>query len=127
MIAMTVNVERARENLQERYAREEKELDMRFQSAWESFDRIVELLIQKYHPRRIYQWGSLLNRAYFSFISDIDIAVEGIASAETFFAMYGDAEGLTNFPLDLVQIEKIDKLHAQSIREKGRIVYEREK
>ena len=68
-----------------------------------------------------------MSRAHFSFISDIDIAVEGITSAEAFFAMYGDAEALTNFPLDIVQIEKIEKLHAQSIREKGRVVYEREK
>lgn len=124
---MTVNIERVREYLEERCAREERELDMRFQNARENFDRIVELLVRKYHPRRIYQWGSLLNRAHFSFISDIDIAVEGITSADTFFAMYGDAEALTSFSLDLVQIEKIDKLHAQSIREKGRIVYEREK
>ena len=127
MIDMTVDIEKARENLQKRYDSEERAIDIRFHNARENFDRIVALIIQKYHPRRIYQWGSLLNREHFSFISDIDIAVEGITSADEFFAMYGDAESITNFPLDLVQIEKVNELHARSIREKGRIVYERKK
>ena len=75
---MTINIEKVRENLRKRYVREEKELDARFRNAWESFDRIVALLIQKYHPRRIYQWGSLLNQVHFSSISDIDIAVNAV-------------------------------------------------
>lgn len=124
---MTVDVKKVRETLRKRRAANEEKLEARFQEAWDSFNRIAKLLIKKYNPRRIYQWGSLLNQAHFSFISDIDIAVEGITSADEFFAMYGEAEALTNLPLDLLQIEKIDKIHAQSIKEKGRIVYEREK
>lgn len=121
---MAVDVKNVRETLRKRRAANEEKLEARFQEAWDSFNKIVTLLIKKYHPRRIYQWGSLLNRAHFSSISDIDIAVEGITSADKFFAMYGEAEAITNLPLDLLQMEKIDKLHAQSIKEKGRIVYE---
>jgi len=32
---------------------------------------------------------------------------------------------LTHFPLDIVQIEKIEPEFAQSIRQNGRVVYER--
>ena len=35
------------------------------------------------------------------------------------------AESMTEFPLDIVEIEKISPAHADSIRSKGRLVYER--
>ena len=123
---MTLDITRARQKLEERDALKSRQLEGLFRQAWDDFNAIVTLLIEKYHPRRIYQWGSLLDQRRFREYSDIDIAVEGITSAEVFFRMFGDAEALTRFPLDLIQIEKTDPLHAQSIREKGRIVYERE-
>jgi predicted nucleotidyltransferase len=96
-----------------------------FQKAWQDFDSILKLIIDQYNPKRVYQWGSLLSEEDFCEISDIDIAVEGIESAETFFRLFGEVMGLTDFPLDLVEIDKIDPLHADSIRLKGRLVYER--
>jgi len=57
--------------------------------ARKDFDKIVKMLIKKYRPRRIYQWGSLLNENDFSEISDIDIAIEGDYSAEEFFVYMG--------------------------------------
>jgi len=39
--------------------------------------------------------------------------------------MFGDAEKLTTLPLHLVQMERIEPLHAESIRRKGRLVYDR--
>ncbi len=57
--------------------------------------------------------------------SDIDIAVEGITDPQAFFLMLGDAQALTHFPLDLVQIEKIAPEHAEDIRQQGKIAYER--
>lgn len=101
-----------------------EDLDRRFKQAWQDFERTVQAIVAAYHPVRIYQWGSLLRKEHFSEISDIDVAVEGVLDAERFFAMYGEAMGLTSFPLDLVQIEKIHPLHARDIRERGRIVYE---
>ncbi len=87
--------------------------------------KIIKMIIEKYNPKRIYQWGSLLYPERFSEISDIDIAVEGIDSAETFFKLYGDAYYMTKFSLDLVEIEKVHPLHAESIQTRGKIVYER--
>ena len=86
---------------------------------------IFRMIRQKYNPKKIYQWGSLLDRAKFQEISDIDIAVEGLLSVEDLFALLGDAEKLSDFPLDIVELERIHPLRAKSIRERGRLVYER--
>lgn len=83
------------------------------------------MLERDYDPLRIWQWGSLLDRKRFSEISDIDIAVEGIEDTATFFELYGKALSLTTLPLDLVELERIEPLHAASIRERGRLVHAR--
>lgn len=120
------DIKKARDNLARRVRSAEEEKHKRFVRAWEDFEAIVDMLIKKYNPKRIYQWGSLLNERFFSNISDIDIALEGVDSAEQFFQIYGDAMEMTNFPLDIVEIEKIDSIYADGIREKGRLIYERE-
>jgi len=86
---------------------------------------IVAMLIQKYNPRRIYQWGSVLYPAEFGELSDIDLAVEGIGEAKRFFALYGEAMALTDFSLDLVEMEKIEPEFAELIKLKGRVIHER--
>ena len=63
-----------------------------YHAARKDFQKIIEMIIRKYQPRRIYQWGSLLNERHFTERSDIDIALEGITSPEDFFALLGDAE-----------------------------------
>lgn len=100
-------------------------LRARLHSARRDFDRIVNMVVERYHPARIYQWGSLLDPRTFAEWSDIDIAVEGITSAEQFLALYGEACELTSFEVDLVQIEKAHPVYAASIRERGRLIYER--
>ena len=56
--------------------------------------------------------------------SDIDVAVEGITDARTFFQILGEAERMTRFPLDLVQIEKVAPEYAEEIRQYGKVMYE---
>ena len=87
--------------------------------------RIVDMVRLRFNPKRIYQWGSLLYPQNFTEYSDIDIAIEGITDAETFFKLLGDAMAMTEFKLDIIQLEKIEREFAESIRTKGRIVYER--
>lgn len=114
-----------------RFFQEQKELERRgsnyerLRVARQDFGRIVAMLVEKYHPVKIYQWGSLLSEEDFCEISDVDIAVEGEFSAELFFDMLGDAEAMTSFPLDLVDMSKIEPEFAEIIRMKGRVVYER--
>ena len=124
-VAVDFDTDKARAFLHDKAARRQRDLHERFEQAWAKFRAIVDMLIAQYDPKRIWQWGSLLREEHFSEISDIDIAVEGVPSAEAFFAMFGDADALTRFPLDLVEIDKIRGMHADGIRERGRFVYER--
>ncbi|MCU0646163.1 MAG: nucleotidyltransferase domain-containing protein, partial [bacterium] len=101
-------------------------LNMRFDQAWHDFEKIIKFIIEKYNPKRIYQWGSLLHRENFTDRSDIDIALEGITSAEQMFELYGDIMKMTQFSIDLIQIEKIEPEFAELIKMKGKIVYERQ-
>ena len=87
--------------------------------------KIVDRIASEYHPVRIYQWGSLLYPEKFTEYSDIDLAIEGTTDAETFFRVLGDAMAMTEFKLDLVQLEKIEPEYAESIRRNGKIVYGR--
>jgi predicted nucleotidyltransferase len=105
--------------------RREKNAEL-FSQATRECAAINEMIKAHYNPKRIYQWGSLLDQKMFNELSDIDIAVEGLGSAEKFFALYGEAEKLTSFSLDLVELEKINSVDAESIRKKGKIIYERQ-
>jgi len=96
-----------------------------FHEAEVDAQKIIAMIIEKYRPQKIYQWGSLLNEPLFAEYSDIDIAVEGIGPVETFFSLLGDAQKLTTFPVDIVQLEKVHPLHKESIIKKGELVYER--
>jgi len=99
-------------------------VDLRFEKAKNDFNRIIDRIIALHKPRRIYQWGSLLDRSRFSEISDIDIALEGIDGPERSFALLADIEGLTDFPLDIVELERIGEENARWIRETGVLVYD---
>jgi predicted nucleotidyltransferase len=100
-------------------------LDERFVKASTDFNRITGMIIENFKPVRIYQWGSLLDRERFSEISDIDIAVEGLSGPQEYFRLLGEALPLTDFPLDIVEIEKGGDDNARYIRDYGRVVYER--
>ena len=110
---------------EEKALRRSRRLDERFDAASEDARKIVSMLERDYSPHRIYQWGSLLDRARFSEISDIDIAVEEIAGTQAYFELYGKALAMTSFPLDLVELERIEPVHADSIRRSGKLLYER--
>jgi predicted nucleotidyltransferase len=109
----------------EKENRRQAMLDKRFKKAWKDFNTIVTHIIDQYKPKKIYQWGSLLDRKQFSEFSDIDIAVEGIVSVELIFKLYGDILNLSDFQVDIVQLEKIEPEFADIIRDKGKIIYER--
>jgi len=114
-----------RKNFRERQERRRRELEERLETARKDFDRIVAHIARTYQPKRIWQWGSLIDGHHFSELSDIDIAIEGIEDPKTFFAILGDAMDMSSLPVDVVQIETIHPAYADSIRSRGRIVYER--
>jgi len=114
-----------RKNFRERQERRQRELAERLEIARKDFDRIVDHIARTYRPTRIWQWGSLIDGHHFSERSDIDIAIEGVDDPKTFFAILGDAMDMSGLPVDVVQIETIHPAYADSIRNRGRIVYER--
>jgi predicted nucleotidyltransferase len=121
----SVDPKDTRRFFEERAHKRAEMLAARFDAAWMDARAIIAMIEKDYAPQRIWQWGSLLNQKQFSEISDIDIAVEGISDTETFFELYGKALALTSFPLDLVDLARIEPAHADSIRGRGRLVYER--
>jgi predicted nucleotidyltransferase len=114
-----------RKNFRERQERHQRDLEERLEMARKDFTRIVDHIARTYRPKRIWQWGSLIDGHHFSELSDIDIALEGIDDPKTFFAILGEAMDMSTLPVDVVQIETIHPTHAESIRNRGRIVYER--
>lgn len=121
---MKVSIEKARAFLEEKECKKKEMLDLLYDRAIRDFDAIKEMIIERYQPRRIYQWGSLLDRSSFRDYSDIDIAVEGVDEPARFFKMYGEAEKLTDFPLDLLDINCIEPEFSDIIKQKGVQVYE---
>ena len=126
MDATPVSPEETRRYFEQKDARRARALDARFAEATADASAIIAMIAEDFNPVRIWQWGSLLDRSRFSGISDIDIAVEGFpGDAAAWFRLLGKAEGLSRFDLDILQLEKIEPLHAASIRREGRIAYER--
>ena len=110
---------------EEKQKARQQRLDVSYAEAVADFERITAFIIEKYNPNRIWQWGSLLHRKHFSEISDIDIALEGLDSFETYAAIWAEVSEMTTFSVDLIEMERIGLENANHIREFGRMVYER--
>ncbi|HDQ14886.1 MAG TPA: hypothetical protein ENN41_08755 [Sediminispirochaeta sp.] len=123
--AHSIDLEKVRKFLREKEERRRGELHLRWEKARGDFEAIVSRILESHKPRRIYQWGSLLDFSRFSDISDIDIALEGLAGPQEYFDILGEAMEMTSFPLDIIEMEKLDPTTAEEIRRKGRLVYER--
>jgi predicted nucleotidyltransferase len=120
-----IDLDAVREFLRNKESARSRMLDERFTQAKADFAVITNMILERFRPLRIYQWGSLLDRTRFSEISDIDIAVEGLQSPGDYFTLLGEALPLTDFPLDIVEMERVGADNAAYIRSYGRIVYER--
>ncbi len=111
------------EFLKRRERERQSDLEKRFQEAWRDFEHIVSYIIKEHNPKRIWQWGSLLERQFFSEVSDIDIAVEGLDLPDRIFTILAKTETLTAFPVDIVEMEKIEPEFREMIKRKGKCIY----
>jgi len=96
-----------------------------FLKAAKEASKIITMLIKEFNVRKIYQWGSLLNPDKFDENSDIDIGIEGLGSVQEYFNLLEKAEAICSFPLEILELERIDPLHKKSIIDKGQLVYEK--
>lgn len=120
-----IDLHRVRAFLADKERRRRARIDARFAQATRDARAIVAAIAEQVNPRRIYQWGSLLDRARFSEISDIDIAVEGLRGPGEFFRTLGIAMDGTSMPVDVVELEKVPEDVAERIRRRGALVHER--
>ena len=120
-----VNLDHVRAFLAERERRRRERIDERYAQATRDAGAIVSEIAAQVNPRRIYQWGSLLDRKRFSEISDLDLAVEGLNGPAEFFQALGIAMNGTALPVDVVELEKLPADIAERIRKRGTLVHER--
>ena len=120
-----VDLDRVRAFLADREQRRRLAVDERYARATRDARAIVSEIAAQVNPRRIYQWGSLLDRKRFSEISDLDIAVEGLSGPAEFFRILGIAMNGTALPVDVVELEKVPADVAERIRKRGALVHER--
>lgn len=121
-----IDLDKVRAFLADKEQARQRVLDERFEQMTSDCRKIVDHISRSHRVRRIYQWGSLLDRSRFSEISDIDIALEGIEDYQEFSSILGEAEKMTDFPLDLVELERVGVENARFIRETGRMVHGKE-
>ena len=122
---MAVDMAVARRNLELREERKRNDWERLRQRANADADKIISMIVEHYSPLRIYQWGSVLSSGLFRDYSDIDIAVEGLVGPLDVLNILRDAEDLTQFPIHIVELDKTEHVHAESIRRKGALIYER--
>lgn len=125
-VLMAFDIAAARDHQRERRRYRRVCLDDLTKRAERDAQRILQMLIATYRPRRIYRWGSLTQTGQFREWSDIDIALEGLDDPLAGLRAADDAARMTSFPVDLVELDRIDPRHAAMIREEGELVYERE-
>lgn len=111
-----------RARLQRRNRQRQAALAERLARARADFERIVDHLWRTYRLTRIWQWGSLIHERHFWERSDIDLALEGVDSAATYFAIIADAEARTGLPVHVVELDKLHPAFAEWIRASGRVV-----
>ena len=120
-----IDLDRARAFQAAKERRRRARIQKRFEQATRDASAIIAAIAAQVNPRRIYQWGSLLDRSRFSEISDIDIAVEGLRGPAEFFRTLGIAMEGTTLPIDVIELEKVPEDIAERIRTRGALVHER--
>ena len=120
-----VDLDQVRAFLADKERRRRTRIDERYAQATRDAQAIVSEIAAQVNPRRIWQWGSLLDRKRFSEISDVDIAVEGLNGPAEFFQALGIAMNATTLPVDVVELEKLPADIAERIRTRGVLVHER--
>lgn len=120
------DIEAARRTYRARLAaRRAADRDRRDKARQEA-DSIIAMIVERYEPKRVIQWGSVLGPDdRFTEMSDIDIAVEGVHDPAEWSRLERDVLDASTFPVDLLRVETVLPEHLSVILRRGRVVYER--
>jgi uncharacterized protein len=87
-----------------RQSQEQAQLAHFREKAWETARRAAGVLRERFHISRVVVFGSLVHEGCFTRWSDIDIAVWGISSEDTFRAVGAAIDVSDEFVVNLVDI-----------------------
>lgn len=96
----------------------------RFRKAQATLKKIVELLVKKYHVKRIVLLGSLVDKDRFGIHSDIDLCVEGIPEGRYFEAAGELLVAADVFDVDLIPFENTTPDMRERVK-RGKALYEK--
>lgn len=98
---------------------------IRIEELQEKASKCTNYLVQEYHVKRVYLFGSLVQVRLFHDRSDIDLAVEGLPSAVYFSALTALWEiNPPDASVDLVPLEDIHESFKDRIITEGKLLYE---
>ena len=120
-----IDVDACRRRLQQRREARLRANRRLWEQAHADADRLIRHIAQTCRPDRILQWGSVLHPDRFGPRSDIDIAIDGDLTPEAWFRLLGELWTMTRFPVDIVDLRRIEPEFADIIRAKGRVAYAR--
>jgi len=83
----------------------------------------VKNIADKFYLKRIYLFGSLVEKDKFHFNSDIDLVVEGMKEKD-FLKFYAAILKEVSFPVDLKKYEDLPEGGKKALK-KGKVIYEK--
>lgn len=105
--------------------RKEKKRSAMLREKLKSIATSIVSVISPYNPKRIFIFGSLAGKEWHEGVSDIDIAIEGIAMDKLGSIDWAIAEKLGTGRFDLVPMEYAAPALKKSIELTGKLIYER--
>jgi predicted nucleotidyltransferase len=97
-------IARYRESAHKRFQRENADIELRREQAWQEAKRASRILKKQFGATRVVVFGSLVRKAGFTRWSDIDIAAWGIAPEDTFSAIGVISELDSDVAINLVDV-----------------------
>ena len=96
-----------------------RDLNLRRDRAWDIAHKAATLLKERFGATRVFVFGSLAHRAWFTPRSDIDLCVDGIP-VEEFFHAEAEVEALASgFKVDLVDSRECSPELQKQVEEEG--------
>jgi predicted nucleotidyltransferase len=97
-------IARYRESANKRFQRENADIELRREQAWQEAKRASLILKKQFGATRVVVFGSLARKAGFTRWSDVDIAAWGIAPEDTFSAIGVISELDSDVAINLVDV-----------------------